>query len=78
MAYVMMLSRDPSALFGEDTLTAGYFLVPTTLADKRKYTASLPFNVILSEDRGEEDWCKDDWSEDCLLDDEPECEHCEL
>lgn len=75
---VMMLSRDPFALFGEDTLTAGYFLVPTTLADKRKYTASLPFNVILSEDRGEEDWCKDDWSEDCLLDDEPECEHCEL
>lgn len=74
---VMMLSRDPFALFGEDTLTAGYFLVPTTLADKRKYTASLPFNVILSEDRGEEDWCRDDWSEDCSLD-EPECGHCGL
>lgn len=67
---VLLLSRDATAPLDPEALTAGFCNQTATIkytdakgsSKTRKYTASLPFNVMAT-DQGEPDWYAEDWGE---------------
>lgn len=67
---VLLLSRDPAAPIDEEVMTAGFCNQTATITyynesnqkKTRKFTASIPFNIIAADD-GAPDWYADDWGD---------------